>query len=79
MKERVALRLTCIVAVLSALSLALDQVKSASAEQPGRVNPSMNLVTVSGSKLAHACRPEHEGTFEDGVCLVAVVRTDLRV
>jgi hypothetical protein len=57
--------------VLSALSAVLFEVMSASAGIPERVrvNAPTNLATVSGNKLAKACRPEAEGSFEDGVCL----------
>jgi hypothetical protein len=55
--------------VLSAVSVVLFEVMSASAGVPGRVNAPTDLVTVSGNRLAHACRPEAEASFEDGICL----------
>jgi hypothetical protein len=62
--------------VLSALSVVLFEVMSASAGVPGRVNPPTNLVTVLGNILANACRPEAEGSFSDGICLGYVLAID---
>lgn len=68
MKKKLVIGLLCITGVLMALSILL-QAPSAFAGERRRVNPPTNLVTVSGHKLASACRPDRAGSFEDGICL----------
>lgn len=75
MKKEFVIGLVCITGVLLALPLILSEVRSASAGVPGRVNPPTHLFTVSGNKLAKACRSEAEGSFEDGICLGYVLAT----
>ncbi len=69
MKRRLSLRLTRVIAMLFVFWVVLYDVETAPAGPSARVTPPMYLVSVSGDKLAHACRTETEGSFEDGVCL----------
>ena len=69
MKKKVTIAVVFAAGVLVALPIVLRVVTSASASDRGRVNPPTHLVTISGNRLAKACQPGADGSFQDGICL----------